>query len=78
MVGFSSGVIVFFFPLGLSYGCSSPTSKRDLIQLMIFSLILNKPSKNKECEERRMRKLDSAEKSPLPVSRDELFTVVKG
>lgn len=46
--------LLFCF-LGLFYGHCSATFKRDLIKLM-FSLILNKPSKNKKGGERRMRK----------------------
>ena len=37
------------------YGCSSPISERDLIQLTMFNMSLNTPIKNKEYD-RRIRR----------------------
>lgn len=55
VIGFSFRVTVLLSRV-VFYGCSSPTSKRDLIQLIMFNMSLNMPIKNKEYEARRMRK----------------------
>lgn len=67
---------LLFCSLGFFYGYSSPTSKRNLIQLIMFSLILNKPIKNKVRIE-RWESLRRTEKCALSVFWDELVTVAR-